>query len=160
MLKYKPMQRASDLKRSDWVLIVEDDVALRSTIEEALNGEKFRAVVAGKVAEAIQKLNNQKFDCVLLDLHFELRSGEQVLEHMRGDAHGFNKDTPVIIISGNIDPQVIKRIGKQTSAVLVKPFSLADLISKVRAVIAQRREQESAKGDAQPQDRAGQRPAD
>ena len=122
-----------------YALIADDDVELARALAESLERDVgVKTVIAYKVSEALMKLNNQRFDAVLLDLRFEHQSGEQVLEHMRTEPTEKNRTTPVLVISGHIDPVVLKRIVTKVQGILVKPFEKAAVIDKVKQFLATR----------------------
>ena len=51
------------------ILLVEDDKAVRETLEPILEMEQFQVSTAGNVAEAIHLIDTQSFDALLSDLH-------------------------------------------------------------------------------------------
>ncbi len=125
--------KAAKVQVNRYALIADDDIDLARALAESLERDVgVKAVIASKVSEALMKLNNQRFDAVLLDLRFEHQSGEQVLEHMRTEPTEKNRTTPVLVISGHIDPVVLKRIVTKVQGVLVKPFDRGTVIDKVK----------------------------
>lgn len=117
---------------SRWILIVEDDESLSKEIAEVLEG--YRSQVVTKASEAIVKLKNQKFDCILIDMKLDGGDGEQVIQYIRANK-GFNRDSPIIIMSGRLDDQIIKRVGKAVNGILTKPFDIKDLMQKITATV-------------------------
>ena len=105
-----------------WILLVEDDDDLRRTIAEDLKGKSFRVIDSATVSDAIQKIKNQKFDCIVLDLKIEQRTGEEIVEFIRGGSERRNRSTPILVVSGNVDAGRVKRLSTHVSGVLVKPF--------------------------------------
>jgi DNA-binding response OmpR family regulator len=120
--------------KGKWVLIIDDDDQIVSILDEALDRLGLRRVVAHGVNEALSKLRKQKFDLVLLDLNLPQGNGEGILGHMRMPKDQ-NQDTPVMIMSGSLDTDLILRIRNQVSAVLVKPFSIQLLLGKVQSAL-------------------------
>ncbi len=119
------------------ILIVEDNILISKSIETKLKDEMYdvKAVYNGK--DAIEQFDKMKFDVVLLDLMLPVISGETVLKHIRTKS-----DTPVIIISTK-DSDVEKAInlGLGADDYLSKPFSMIELVARVKAVL--RRSQRS-----------------
>lgn len=127
------MQPANDTRKK-WILIVEDDDDFREAVAAFLDKQGYRTVHASKVLEAMNKLNNQKFECVLLDMKFDYRSGEQVVDYMRNTVDkNQNSTTPIIVMSGYLDPKVVKKIAPEVSFILVKPFETSLLLEKIQA---------------------------
>ncbi len=124
-----------ELQKNRWLLIADDDAAFIKALTDQLSNQGFKVISALKVSEAIAKLSKQKFECVLLDMRFEHASGEQIIYTMRSDTV-FNQNTPIIVMSGFLDPELVKRIGKQVNGFLVKPFNAEALLEKLNTVLA------------------------
>lgn len=119
-----------------WVLVVEDDAELRAEVGKLLEGMSLRYIEARSVAEAAAKLQNQRFNLVLLDLQLERGvPGSQVIEVMRDSPHNLNAATPIVVMSGYLDPATIAQIRAKVNAVLVKPFKPDDLRQKLQQVL-------------------------
>ncbi|MCM2322126.1 MAG: response regulator [Oligoflexia bacterium] len=119
-----------------WILIVEDDQDLRETLAKYLTEKGFRAVSSSKITDALNKVNNQKFNCILLDIKFDYRSGDHVIEYLRSDDANPNHDTPILVMSGFLEPVLIKKIAKLVNGILVKPFEKQTLLDRINAVIS------------------------
>jgi len=80
------------------LLVVEDDAAMRLSINELIGEENIRIVSASKGKEALELLKNEKFDAMILDLGLEDMTGYDLLQKIgkRNDAHKM----PVIIYTG------------------------------------------------------------
>ena len=115
------------------VLIVDDDVALRSTAAMMLECQGFKTVVAGNGLEAIQQLErNPQISAVLLDLLMPVMDGEETFRQLRN----FWASIPVVLISGFDLGDVALRFGESLpDGYLQKPFSLAKLTSVISGVL-------------------------
>jgi CheY-like chemotaxis protein len=118
------------------VLIVDDEPEFARLLAAKLLTAGFRTVVSAKVTEAIQKLMNQKFGCILLDLHLEQGSGERVVDVLRGDVNLPNFKTPILVMSGHLDARVIQRLGPRINGVFVKPLDSAKLLERIVTLTA------------------------
>ncbi|OFZ56381.1 MAG: hypothetical protein A2428_01410 [Bdellovibrionales bacterium RIFOXYC1_FULL_54_43] len=121
-------------KKKYSVLIVEDEADIVDVISTKLNAEGFQVFSTPRAPRAIQLLNNQKFSCILLDMSLEQGSGEDVISSIRKDKTSFNFQTPVLVISANLNPNLIMRIGKDIHGALVKPFERDALVAKVKSL--------------------------
>ena len=128
------------------VLVVDDDAAMRDVIGSYLEGENFQvsAVADGKTMTRI--LAEKRVDLIVLDLRL---AGEDGLELMRGRGAA---DVPVIVVSGHRRDEADRVIGLELGAddYLIKPFSLRELLARIRAVLrrveaGERRSRELAK---------------
>jgi HAMP domain-containing protein/CheY-like chemotaxis protein/signal transduction histidine kinase len=80
------------------LLVVEDNTAEQLSITALLEHDDIEIVTAGTGAEGLDLLNEQRFDCVVLDLRLPDMSGFEVLEAMRGD--GSLSEIPVVVFTG------------------------------------------------------------
>jgi DNA-binding response OmpR family regulator len=116
------------------VLVVDDEPELAELLATKLQTPGYRTQTCGRVTDAITKLNNQKFDCILLDLRLERGSGERGVDILRSDSNLPNHLTPILVMSGNLDAQVIGRLGNKISGVLVKPLDTQALLAKIQGL--------------------------
>jgi DNA-binding response OmpR family regulator len=113
------------------VLIVEDNILISKSIESKLKEEMFEVKVVFNGEEAINQFNQMKYDVVLLDLMLPVKSGEEVLKHIRSKG-----DVPVIIISvKDSDVEKAINLGLGADDYLAKPFSMLELVARVKAVL-------------------------
>ncbi|MBU1142365.1 MAG: response regulator transcription factor [Firmicutes bacterium] len=119
------------------ILIVEDNVLISRSIESKLKEEMFEVKAVFNGEDAINQFNLIKYDAVLLDLMLPIKSGEEVLKHIRSKG-----DVPVIIISTkDTDVEKAVNLGLGADDYLAKPFSMLELVARVKAVL--RRSQKS-----------------
>jgi DNA-binding response OmpR family regulator len=113
------------------VLVVEDERKTASFIRKALLAEGFAVDVSGNGDDALEALNATAFDGVILDIMLPGRDGLSVLKQMR---EGRNS-TPVLLLSarGEIDERVAG-LDAGADDYLPKPFALAELVARVRAL--------------------------
>jgi two-component system, OmpR family, response regulator len=112
------------------VLVIEDEPGIVDFLRRGLEGEGFDVDTALDGAEGERLALSQSFDAVLLDLMLPGRSGMEVLEAIRQA----RPHLPVIVLTarGEVEDRVA---GLDSGAVdyLVKPFSMAELVARVRA---------------------------
>ena len=120
------------------VLLVEDDRELRATLREALTVEGYRVIASASLADARAVLAHDagpaQVDLVLLDLGLPDGDGQTLLEALRRE-----RATPVIVISArhSEDPK-IRLLDAGADDYLVKPFSLAELLARMRVALRHR----------------------
>jgi DNA-binding response OmpR family regulator len=110
------------------VLVVEDERKTASFIRKALLAEGFAVDVSGNGDDALEALNATAFDGVILDIMLPGRDGLSVLKQGRNS-------TPVLLLSarGEIDERVAG-LDAGADDYLPKPFALAELVARVRAL--------------------------
>jgi CheY-like chemotaxis protein len=80
------------------LLIVDDEESARKSIAELLGGEDVAITAVGSSEAALEALEKQRFDAIVLDLKLPKMSGFDLLERLGGDDE--LKDIPVIVHTG------------------------------------------------------------
>lgn len=117
---------------SSTILVVDDDRALLGFLEEYLTREGFRVSTADGGAAALRAFYQARPDLVVLDVMMPGMDGWEVCARLRELA-----DTPVILLTaktGEADKLRGFRLG--VDDYVTKPFSLAELGARIRAVLA------------------------
>ena len=120
------------------VLLIEDDRELRATLRDALQVEGYRVVASASLADARAVLaapgRREAFDIVLLDLGLPDGDGDTLLAELRRE-----RGTPVIVISARPgDDHKVRLLDGGADDYLVKPFSLAELLARMRVALRHR----------------------
>jgi DNA-binding response OmpR family regulator len=115
------------------ILFVDDDPILREFAVVHLSTEKARIKVAGDGLEALEALNREPFDLVLLDLEMPNMDGFELLEKLRFTDQF--RSLPVIVVTGREDVAAIDRafLAGATSFV-VKPLNWRLISYQIRYV--------------------------
>ena len=124
------------VKQLPCVLVVEDERELASILKDNFEVEGFKVILAKDGVEGLNKINNQRFDSIVLDMRFAKGSGEDVIHAVRSDKNSFNGSTPIIVMSGFLDKHMVDEIKGRINAVFVKPFDPETLVIKVKELIA------------------------
>ena len=113
------------------VLVVEDEPTMCLPIKEALLSADIEAVTLVESAEASLPFLEKKFDVILIDLNARPESGLSLIQKIRGA--GFNRKTPVIMISGDQRPIAMSLGFKAGASFFVyKPINKAHLMRLMR----------------------------
>ena len=123
------------------ILIVEDELDLRSTLEFKFKSEGYTVNAVSKGKEAIEAIARKKPDLVLLDLMLPDMSGLDVCKTIRNSADSF--DTAIIMLTAKGE-EVDRVLGFELGAddYVVKPFSVRELALRVSTVLKRRDKQE------------------
>lgn len=123
------------------ILLVEDNLAIATAVKTALSQEDFNVIIATDGQKAIDLFKQHSIDLVLLDLLLPNIRGEDVLKYIRQ-----KNNTPIIIISmKSSDIEKAINLGLGADDYLAKPFSMVELIARVKAVIRRSKMSESIK---------------
>lgn len=120
------------------VLLVEDDRDLRFTLKAALEAEGYNVHAAASLADAQALLAHANppagIDLVLLDLGLPDGDGEDFLTGLRRSHH-----MPVLVVSArDAEPPRIRLLDAGADDYLVKPFSVAELLARMRVALRHR----------------------
>ncbi|HQC97932.1 MAG TPA: response regulator [Aquabacterium sp.] len=116
------------------VLLVEDDTALGNTLRDALLVEGYAVHTAASLSEARALAAHAAPDLVLLDLGLPDGDGEALLASLRQRA-----GTPVLLISARHgEQQKIALLDAGADDDLVKPFSVGELLARMRVALRHR----------------------
>jgi CheY-like chemotaxis protein len=111
------------------VLIVDDDIALRTTISRDLGDQGFTVWLANDAGEAIALLAERSIDVLLTDLRMPGADGIDLLERIRSLSHR----TRAILMSGYASARDYQRaIECGAVRVLCKPFTSSELLQAIR----------------------------
>ncbi len=114
------------------ILVVEDDKALSSLLVRALREESYAVDLAQDGQEAEWLAYENPYDAIVLDLMLPIKDGLTVLRNLR--AGGIS--TPVLILTAKDTTQdVVKGLDEGGDDYLKKPFSLDELLARVRALL-------------------------
>jgi DNA-binding response OmpR family regulator len=113
------------------VLIVEDERKMASFVRKALQAEGFTADVVHQGDEALAATSATAFDVILLDIMLPGRDGLSVLRHLRERSI----TTPILLLTarGDVNERV-EGLNAGADDYLPKPFVLAELVARVRAL--------------------------
>jgi DNA-binding response OmpR family regulator len=120
------------------ILLIEDNVLISKSIEQKLKDEMYNVKAVFNGQDAIDQFSKDSYDCVLLDLMLPKVSGEDVLKFIRSKS-----ETPVMIISTkDTDVEKAVNLGLGADDYLSKPFSMLELLARVKALLRRSRQSE------------------
>ncbi len=101
------------------LLVVEDDEKERMSILELLGHDDIAITAVGTGAEALEKLANQNFDCLVLDLRLPDVSGFELLEQIQRTPAC--KELPIVVFTGKeLTEEEETRLRKMAKSIIVK----------------------------------------
>ena len=115
------------------ILVVEDDATVRNLITTTLKANEYRYLTAADGESALLNATTQQPDIVLLDLGLPDIDGVEVIKRIRSWSQ-----MPIIVISARSeDADKIAALDAGADDYLTKPFSVAELLARLR--VTQRR---------------------
>ena len=112
------------------VLIVDDEEGLREVIKEYCLNEKYEVDLASDGCQALEKLNNNTYDILVLDIMMPRMDGFSVLKELPED-----KRIPTIMLSARGEEyDKLPGFDLGVDDYVTKPFSPKELIARIKAV--------------------------
>lgn len=127
------VQQVETTVRTTRVLVVDDDPAIRRLITATLRREGYEFIEAANGREALDRMHDDHPDCVVLDLMMPVLSGWDVLRQRLNDPE--LTKIPVIIVSANREPDLLKVMDQGICAFLPKPFDISALSALVKSCV-------------------------
>jgi two-component system alkaline phosphatase synthesis response regulator PhoP len=114
------------------VLIIEDDPATLSGLEDLLKAEHFQVVSILNGLSGFEQAKTKNFDLIILDLILPDKNGIEICKDLRNQ--GVN--TPILMLTGKKE-EVDKVLGLEIGAddYVTKPFSVRELLARVKAIL-------------------------
>ncbi len=116
------------------VLVIEDEPDIRKTIDYNLSKESFDVFQAASIDEGEKVLASNKIDVIILDLMLPDGSGLTLCRDIKSEPK--TKNIPVIILTAKTE-EVDRVVGFELGAddYVTKPFSIRELILRVKAIL-------------------------
>jgi two-component system, OmpR family, response regulator RegX3 len=124
------------------ILMVDDEPAIVDAVAYALEGEGYDVESRADGEEALAAALEGAFDLVILDLMLPRLSGTEVCRRLRVES-----DIPILMLTAK-DAEVDRVLGLEAGAddYVTKPFSIAELVSRVRAILRRRELDRAGRG--------------
>jgi two-component system phosphate regulon response regulator OmpR len=123
------------------ILVVDDEVAVRSMLQQYLQRHGFAVSLAANGAAMRQALSKARVDLVVLDIRMPGEDGIALARHLRGGGSG-----PAIIFLTASGETIDRIVGLEIGAddYLPKPFDPRELLARIRCVLRRSHPAESA----------------
>jgi DNA-binding response OmpR family regulator len=116
------------------ILVVEDETPIAEAVGYALREAGYEVDVVGDGNEGLAATREQTFDLMVLDLMLPGMSGLDVCRAVRAES-----DLPIVMLTAR-DGELDRVLGLEIGAddYVTKPFSVVELVSRVRALLRRR----------------------
>ena len=121
------------------IYVVEDDKAIRNLVLYALKEKNYQVRGFEDGLNVVESLKNENVDLLILDIMLPEKDGIEILKEVREFS-----DIPVIMLTAKND-EYDKVLGLESGAddYITKPFSILELISRIKAVLRRREKKDS-----------------
>lgn len=123
------------------ILVVEDDLILRTTIQDTLEFDRHQVEAVGNGIDALARLSSSSYDLLVLDIHLPGRDGLEICRSYRAQGG----EAPVLFLTAR-DTISDKEQGFMAGAddYLVKPFNVRELSLRAQALLKRIMKSDSA----------------
>ena len=126
------------------ILVLEDDPDLREMVVDVLEEQGYLVKAVSSGEQAVGLADSEAFDLFIADIRMEGMGGLKAIEQ----AQGRQSDLGSLVISGwASEEETLEAVRLQVGGYLKKPFSMADLIERVKLLLTQKSEQSRREKD-------------
>ena len=114
------------------VLIIEDEPELREQIATTLRRQNYTVDTAGDGAIGLDMVCTEPYDLLILDIMLPVQDGFAVLRELRAEQVA----TPVLMLTARVEVEDrVRGLDLGADDYLLKPFSMAELLARIRALL-------------------------
>ena len=127
------------------VLVIEDDSTLLDVLKYNLKKEGYEVITAADGVEGLELARRKKPDLIILDLMLPSLDGLEICRILRKDMI-----VPILMLTARVEEiDIILGLEMGADDYMTKPFSMRELLARVRAMLrrAEMQEQDAAKGE-------------
>lgn len=122
------------------ILVIDDEPQIRKFMRISLTANGYEVAEAESAAEGIAAARAQVPDLIILDLGLPDLDGQEVISAVREGS-----DVPIVVLSvRSQELDKVEALDRGANDYVVKPFGVAELMARVRAVLRQRAPKEDA----------------
>lgn len=119
------------------VAVIEDEELISTMIKVNLSREGYKVSCMERAEQLIDRLQQENFDIILLDIMLPGISGEEAVQRLRQ----IGILAPIMMITAKHDIETkVKTLGEGADDYLTKPFSVKELLARVKALIRRSKE--------------------
>ncbi|ESX86819.1 response regulator transcription factor [Mesorhizobium sp. LSHC412B00] len=124
------------------ILVVDDEPPIRKLLRVGLGSQGYAVSEAPNAGAAIELVDAQKPDLILLDLGLPGMGGLDLLRKWRGDG----LDVPVVILSSRTDEAgIVAALELGADDYITKPFGMNELVARIRVALRHKFQQQGEK---------------
>ncbi len=121
------------------ILVVDDEKQITRMLRASLQSSGYQVLLAGDGVEALERFEDGRPDLIITDLAMPEMNGLELTRAVRRVAQ-----TPIIVLSvRDTDVMKVNALDEGADDYLVKPFSMPELLARVRALLRRTAEQET-----------------
>ena len=117
------------------ILIVDDDPYILMSLDYLMRVNRFDVLVARNGTEALESINSNKPDLILLDIMMPDVDGYEICNRLKSDPQ--TKEIKIVFMSARTKPSDIQKgYDLGASLYITKPFSTRDLLKQIKELLS------------------------
>jgi DNA-binding response OmpR family regulator len=130
----EPRRPAELSKKSNMVLVVEDDNEMRELLRIELEAEGFTVLTATNGAKAVSTARSEEPEVILMDVEMPVMNGVEATEILKDDHD--TRHIPIIMVTAlEKKGDIIKGLEAGATDYITKPFFLPELKARLKAIL-------------------------
>lgn len=127
----KKKNKNKELSTTSKILVIEDDLTLLDTLEYNLDKEGYTVITASDGLTGLHIAQAEEPDLIVLDLMLPLLDGFEICRTLRPES-----SVPILMLTARVD-EIDRIVGLEVGAddYLTKPFSMRELLARVKALL-------------------------
>jgi len=122
------------------ILVIDDEPQIRKFLRISLGANGYEVIEAASAAEGIAAAKAHQMDLLILDLGLPDQDGQDVISAVRALS-----DMPIIVLSVRAhEMDKVEALDRGANDYVVKPFGIAELMARVRAILRPRLPKDAA----------------
>ncbi|WP_066757097.1 response regulator [Crocinitomix algicola] len=119
------------------ILIADDEPFNRKLLEAIFRKENVELTSVSDGTEVLEKLKNNQYDCILMDMHMPEMDGIETTKNIRtNEKNKVNKNIPIIVLTAALTDEDKKRyIATGMNGIVAKPFNKKTVLEEISKVL-------------------------
>lgn len=119
------------------ILVVEDDSSNQFFIQQLMGRLGHVTTIVGNGKLAIENLENNSYDCILMDINMPVMSGLDAIHYIKNtESMGSKSNTPIIVLTAYVSGSMRKTLSDAgISSIMEKPIDVADLETAINKAV-------------------------
>jgi DNA-binding response OmpR family regulator len=116
------------------ILVADDELPILHLVAETLQQNGYDVLIASEGYKVLSMALTEKPDLIVMDVKMPAGGGMSAYDNIRHSA--LTSSTPIIFITAHVNEALIKKVQEGFAVdYLAKPFSMGDLIAKIREML-------------------------
>ncbi|MGE3727340.1 MAG: response regulator transcription factor [Candidatus Sericytochromatia bacterium] len=117
------------------ILVIEDDPTTRRLLEDMLRMENFDVAAVSHGSSAIQKLNTDRFDLILIDMNLPDIFGLDLFRQIQTIC----STSCMFLTADSREADIVSSLDQGAEDYLIKPFKRGELLARIRKILARQK---------------------